>query len=65
MKFKTVADYFDKIENISSRLEITDLLSELFEKISVNEIKKIISKSNSKNDRKNRNQRRNNRTRGR
>ena len=42
MKFKTVADYFDKIENISSRLEITDLLSELFERLPAGETKKII-----------------------
>ena len=42
MEFKIVAEYFDKIENISSRLEMTDILEELFEKVPKDEIKKIV-----------------------
>ncbi|MDD3083967.1 MAG: ATP-dependent DNA ligase [Candidatus ainarchaeum sp.] len=42
MLFITIAEYFDKIENVSSRLEMTDYLAELFEKTNKEEIKKII-----------------------
>ena len=42
MEFKIVAEYFDKIENVSSRLEMTDILEELFEKVPKDEIKKIV-----------------------
>jgi DNA ligase-1 len=33
MEFKVIADYFNKIESVSSRLEMTDILAELFDKI--------------------------------
>jgi len=42
MDFKTIAEYFDNIENVSSRLEMTDILAELLEKIPKDEIKKIV-----------------------
>ncbi|MCR4335400.1 MAG: ATP-dependent DNA ligase [archaeon] len=42
MDFSELADYFDKIENISSRLEMTVILAELFEKAKKEEIKHII-----------------------
>jgi len=42
MDFKIVAEYFDKIENVSSRLEMTDILEELIRKVPKDEIKKII-----------------------
>ncbi len=42
MLFKTIAEYFDKIENVSSRLEMTDYLAELFEQITREDIKKIV-----------------------
>ncbi|HZX20711.1 MAG TPA: ATP-dependent DNA ligase [archaeon] len=42
MDFSEIADYFEKIENVSSRLEMTGILSELLEKANVKEIRKII-----------------------
>jgi DNA ligase 1 len=42
MEFKLIADYFDKIENVASRLEMTKFLSELIEQIPPEEIKQII-----------------------
>ncbi len=42
MNFKTIAEYFDRIENVSSRLEMTALLEELLSKVSVKETKKLI-----------------------
>ena len=42
MNFQIVAEYFDKIENVASRLEMTNILEELFKKVPKNEIKKIV-----------------------
>jgi len=42
MDFSELARYFDKIENISSRLEMTVILAELLEKAKKDEIKQII-----------------------
>ena len=42
MLFKEVADYFDKVENVSSRLEMTDILAELFRKVGKDNIRKVI-----------------------
>ncbi len=42
MLFKTITEYFDKIETVSSRLEMTNILEELIEQIPNNEIKKVI-----------------------
>lgn len=42
MKFKTLAEYFDKIEGVSSRLKMTDYLAELFKKSDKDEIDKVI-----------------------
>ena len=42
MDFKIVAEYFDRIENVSSRLEMTDILAELIAKVPKDEIKKIV-----------------------
>jgi DNA ligase-1 len=39
MKFSQLSTFFEKIELTSSRLEITNLLAELFQKLSVDEIK--------------------------
>jgi len=38
MKFKRLAEYFEKIEKTASRLEMTGLLAELFKEVSVEEI---------------------------
>ncbi|MFH0943322.1 MAG: ATP-dependent DNA ligase, partial [Candidatus Beckwithbacteria bacterium] len=38
MKFKRLAEYFQKIEKTASRLEMTGLLAELFKEVSVEEI---------------------------
>lgn len=40
MKFSKLAEFFEKIEKTSSRLEITYLLAELFQKLPVDEIEK-------------------------
>tara|TARA_Y100000310_G_scaffold344081_1_gene455010 strand:- start:1230 stop:3071 length:1842 start_codon:yes stop_codon:yes gene_type:complete len=42
MDFSELVGYFDKIENVSSRLEMTIILAELFEKSKKDEIKKIV-----------------------
>ena len=42
MKFKVLADSFDRVEKVSKRLEMTDLLAELFEKSDVEEIARVI-----------------------
>ncbi len=42
MLFKIVAEYFDKIENVASRLEMTKFLAELIEQIPADEINQII-----------------------
>ena len=42
MKFSELAIYFDKIEKNSSRLEITRLLAELYQKLSPEEIEKVV-----------------------
>ena len=42
MKFSELAVYFDKIEKNSSRLEITRLLSELYKKLTPQEIEKVV-----------------------
>lgn len=42
MKFKTLAEYFDRIEKISSRLSMTEILSDLFKKIGKEEIDKVL-----------------------
>jgi len=42
MDFSELAGYFDKIENVSSRLEMTLILAELLEKVTKNEIKQAI-----------------------
>ncbi len=42
MRFLEVAEYFDKIENSSSRLIMTDYLAELFYKTPVNDAKKVV-----------------------
>jgi len=42
MKFSEVAVFFDKLENTSSRLKITDILSQLLKKSSVQEVDKIV-----------------------
>jgi len=42
MKFKRLAEYFEKIEKTASRLEMTEILAELFKEASVNEIDEII-----------------------
>jgi DNA ligase-1 len=42
MLFRIVSEYFDKIENVSSRLKMTEILEELFTIVSENKIQKII-----------------------
>ncbi len=42
MKFSQLSKYFEKIENTSSRLEMTQLLSDLFKEISEEEIDKVL-----------------------
>ncbi len=41
MKFSELATYFEKLENISSRIELTNILSALLKKVSSNEIDKV------------------------
>ena len=41
MKFSQLADYFEKLEAISSRIELTNILSELFKNVSGKEIDKV------------------------
>jgi DNA ligase 1 len=42
MKFSALAVFFDKIEQTSSRLEMTQLLSDLFKKLDENDIDKVL-----------------------
>ena len=42
MKFNELTIYFDKISQVSSRLEITRILAELFKKLSPEEIEKVV-----------------------
>jgi len=42
MKFNELADYFDKIEKVSARLEITRILAELFKRLTAEEIEKVV-----------------------
>lgn len=42
MKFKDLAEYFEKLEKTSSRLSLIEILSELFKKTPSNEIEKIV-----------------------
>lgn len=42
MKFSELAKYFDKISSVSSRLEITRILADLFNKLSPEEIEKVV-----------------------
>lgn len=41
MKFSELASYFEKLEAISSRIELTNILSELFKHVSANEVDKV------------------------
>jgi len=41
MKFRTLAEYYEKLEGTSKRLELIDILSELFKKAKSDEIGKI------------------------
>jgi len=42
MKFSHLASYFEKIEKVSSRLAITSILAELFQKLSPQELEKTV-----------------------
>ena len=42
MLFKKASEYFDKIEEASSRLVMTDYLAELFEEMPKEDAKKIV-----------------------
>jgi DNA ligase-1 len=42
MQFKELSQYFLKIENTSSRLEMTQIISDLFKKIGTDEIDKVL-----------------------
>ena len=42
MKFRELALYLEKLEKTSSRIEITEILSDLFKKTSVSEIDKVV-----------------------
>jgi DNA ligase-1 len=42
MEFKLIAEYFDKLERISSRIQITSLLTDLFKKSDKDVIDKVI-----------------------
>jgi len=42
MRFKVLAEFFDRIEKVSSRLKMTDLLAELFEEADVDEISRVV-----------------------
>ena len=41
MTFQELAEYFDKLEEISSRLSLIEILSELFSKVHKNEVAKV------------------------
>jgi len=42
MLFKELIEYYDKIEKVSSRLSMIDILADLFKKLNINEIAKTI-----------------------
>ena len=42
MKFLEIAGFFERIEKVSSRLEMTGILAELFEKTKAKDIKKVV-----------------------
>lgn len=42
MKFRYLSEKFKELEDTTKRLEMTDVLAEIFEKASVEEIDKII-----------------------
>lgn len=42
MNFRELSEYFQKIEDTSSRIEMTELLSDLFKELSTDEIDKVI-----------------------
>ena len=42
MRFRILAQYFDKIERVSSRLKMTDLLAELFKETDSDEIARVV-----------------------
>src|SRR4030065_2487717 len=41
MKFSQLATYFEKLENTSSRIELTNILSDLLKNVSADEIDKV------------------------
>src|SRR3989344_607899 len=41
MKFSTLAQYFEKLEATSKRLELVDILSKLFKEVKADEVGKI------------------------
>ena len=42
MRFRVLAEFFDKIEKLSKRLEMTDLLAELFKEAEAGEIARVV-----------------------
>ncbi|MBU1120918.1 DNA ligase, partial [Candidatus Micrarchaeota archaeon] len=48
MQFRLVAEYFDRIEKVSSRLEMTDLLAELFNHVTAENMKEVVYLSQGK-----------------
>ncbi|BDC19097.1 ATP-dependent DNA ligase [Acidianus sp. HS-5] len=42
MEFKIIADYFDRLEKISSRLQLTSLLADLFKNTDKNVVDKVV-----------------------
>jgi DNA ligase 1 len=42
MTFKTLTDYFEKLENTSSRLILIDILAELFSEVKQDEVSKVV-----------------------
>lgn len=42
MRFLEIVEYFDKIEQTSSRIEMTELLAEMFKKAEAEELKKLV-----------------------
>lgn len=48
MKFNLVAEYFDRIEKVSSRLEMTNLLAELFKQTTPENVKEVVYLSQGK-----------------
>jgi len=42
MKFSELSIYFERISQVSSRLEITRILAELFKKLTPDEIEKVV-----------------------